>query len=250
MSRTIYFPMKDTRSPYYYLVVDVETTGQNYVDNDMLSFGACVINAKNGEIVWTFKVFIKPRCPTHLNDITGSFDMKAVDARFEKRCNVEFWEKNEEMKKVKMELLKNCEEKGYTGMGAMSAFHYAVNALPYPILRNMCILTDTSGFDIGWMDYYLSLARLPSMNYIIGGEYRPTFCTTSLLFGYGIHYLQDGLWGSEKGVCRMLGIDFDDFENANPYKHDHDPLNDARHIAWSFVSLEHLLIQTKQQKQQ
>jgi hypothetical protein len=199
----------------HYLIVDIETSGQSQTKNDLMAIGACIGNQKTGEIIDEFQVFLKP--------ITG-------EIRWEKRCLEEFWDKHID---IKNEILNNIDTIGMSPNGAMAKFHNWVNNHSEDII----IMTDTAGYDIGFINHYLSLYDLPSMNYIIGGKYKPIRDLSSFHMGVGRVLPMNGLWGAEAAALKALGAELVD----NPYKASHMPVEDAKSICWEAMQIGKLL---------
>lgn len=203
---------------YRYLVVDIESKGQHQTLNDMLCFGACIGNSLTGEIEDEFEVYIRHRY--------------GADHGWEQRCLDEFWNK-EENKKVKDEMLRRIETEGLYANDAMKKFYDWINNRSPEYLKSLVIITDTAGFDIGFMNHYLSNANLPSMSYIIGNSYKPPRDSSSFHMGVGLQLPVDGLWEAEKAATKKLGISLD----KNPYSHDHNPKNDAKSLCWEIMQI-------------
>lgn len=208
----------------YGLIIDVETTGRDLLKNDMICFAAVIIDFNTGKFHDEFKVFLKP---------------KSGKLNWEKRCVDEFWEKKENKENTKITLL-NFEKYGVSIEFGMKQFFDWINIKqPKEVLNNLMIYTDTAGFDISWVNRYLSEADLGTdCCYIIQDQYRPTRDCTSYNFGIARHLPSNGLWGSEKQAAKILNFENpENFKEQSPFKHDHDPLNDARYIAYSIYRL-------------
>jgi len=205
-----------------YLCIDVETTGQHQTKNEMICFAACIGNPRTGEIEDTFEGYILPR---DKNDYV-----------WEEKCKIEFWDKPENVE-MKNKMLERVKKEGYSARHVMNNFGDWINNRQEVELDALVIITDTAGFDVGFMNHYLSDANLPSLNYIIGGKYRPTRDSSSFHMGVGMKLPIDGLWGAEKAALKRLEPDKDPVEtlNKNPIPHDHDPLNDVKAMCWDIM---------------
>lgn len=194
----------------HYLAIDVEATGENYINNFMPCFGACIVDVKEQKVVDKFLVYFK-----NSNQKEKSWD---------KRCLKEFWLK-EENKTIYKDMLQKMENEGISEQIGMSNFIKWV-------LKNskkcekLVVITDTGGFDVGWLNYYLSRYITEydtSMNYITG-KYQPIRDMSSFYMGIGKCTPNMSLWGSEKMALKGLGIKkLPKFE----VEHDHNPQNDA-----------------------
>jgi len=206
---------------YKILFVDIETCGSDLLKNDMLCFGACIGNPATMQIEDTFEAYLKPA-----NFASGTFCWEA-------RCLREFWEHADNVA-AKERILQRIKEEGVSAADAMTKFRDWINNRPQEERDKLVIYTDTAGFDIAFLDRYLSEANQPAMNYIIDGAYRPVFCSTSFHFGVAKHLPNEGLWGAEKAALKSLGSDVSRLDQ-NPFVADHTPLNDARHECWAIM---------------
>jgi DNA polymerase III epsilon subunit-like protein len=213
----------DPTKNYRYLVVDIETKGQHQTKNDMLCFAACIGNSLTGEIEDEFIVYLKHR--------------GAPSENWEKLCLDEFWDQPSN-KQVKATMLKKIEDEGVEPNLAMRAFWEWINRRPQGDIDSLIVVTDTAGFDIGFLNHYLSEADVPSMNYIVGNVYKPTRDSSSFHMGVGRQLPSTGLWGSDKAACKALNIDPEVFKSENPFSHDHNPLNDAKSICWEILQID------------
>lgn len=194
-----------------YLIIDIETMGQDQLENGMLCVGACIGDPEINKIIDEFEVYIKLE----------------PDKTWEQRCLDEFWNKN---LKIKEAILSKIESEGLPANEAMKKFYDWIHNRDY--VKNIIIMTDTSGFDIGFLNNYLSKAKLPSVNYLLG-EYRPTRDSSSFHMGVAKKLPCDGLWGAESAAAEKLGISLGD----NPYIADHTPKNDAKSICWEILQI-------------
>lgn len=201
-------------------MVDIEASGQHQTKNEMMAIGACIGDSKTGEIIDEFQVFLKP----HDQD----------DIHWEQRSLDEFWDKHPDIKK---EVLNKISSVGLSPNEAMIQFHNWINDKPPDVLKDMIIMTDTAGFDIGFLNYYLSFADMPSMNYIIGGKYRPIRDASSFHMGVGMQLPCDGLWDAESAALKRLNATLPD----NPYTFSHLPVDDAKCICWQIMQIHKLI---------
>jgi DNA polymerase III epsilon subunit-like protein len=214
-----------------YAVVDIETTGENMVRNGLVAFGVVIGNSKTGKIEDTFQVFVRP-----LGD----------DYVWEQRCLDEFWHRNDEMKATKAALLSRAwSEEGKTTAEAMATFTAWVNDNRTPeFLESLVFMSDTAGYDIGWLNYLLGMCGLKSMNYIVGGQYRPIFDSTSFHRGVGGKLPNDGYWGAESAAYATLKAPAE-VTGGNPHKATHEPVEDAKSICWEILQVHRLIEQRR-----
>lgn len=215
----------------YICFIDVETTGRDLLKHDMVCFAAVIMDIKTGNFIDEFKVYLKPKSGT-LN--------------WEKRCQEEFWNAPKNIENTKQTLI-NFEKYAVPIEVGMEQFFKWINLRHWinndpenrkKLLDNMIICTDTAGYDIAWINRYLSEANLETdCCYIIQDEYKPTRDTNSFYFGIAKSFPEDGLYKCEKKALSCFGLSHERFDLLNPYKHDHDPINDAKHMAWSYKTM-------------
>jgi hypothetical protein len=117
----------------------------------------------------------------------------------------------------------------------MERFYKWINQdRPKVYLDSMIIVTDTAGFDASFVNFYLSKAKLPSINFLIGGEYRISLDSHSFCLGVGLQRPVDGVWGSAKAAVNRLNIPEGNLKE-NPFPYDHNPVNDAANSCWEFM---------------
>lgn len=215
------------------LAIDIEAKGGMQSRCDMLCFGACVGDSQTGKIDEddTFEVYIQHR--------------NGEDKDWEQRCLDEFWEGNPENRAIKNAILKRIREEGVGAETAMKAFvHWVQTMCLKHGADSLVVFTDTAGFDIGFLNHYLSEANIPgvpSMNYIIGGQYKPTRDSSSYHMGVGLQTPPMGLWGAEKAACSAFGKSKEEVLGHNPYVADHTPLNDAKNMCWEIMQIQRLV---------
>lgn len=198
----------------YIMVIDIETSGPHLTRNDMLCFGACIARFTlnpDGDmtmyILDKLEVYIKPL---------------EQDIRWDKIRLKEFWDKTPN---IKNNVLENISTYGVDAKTAMITLCDWIHKQPQYIKNKLIIYTDTNGFDIGFLDYYLSTYDMPTMHTLIDGTYRPIRDASS--YHMGVAHSMD-LWGAEEKACKKLNIKYD-----NPYKDDsHNPLTDAEAICY------------------
>jgi hypothetical protein len=218
----------DSGKAVRYAVVDIETTGENMVKNGLIAFGVAIGNAQTGLIEDTFQVFVRP--------VGGD------DYVWEQRCVDEFWHRNDEMKETKAALLKKVAEEGKSTFAAMSEFEHWVNDGRTPeFLDSLVFISDTAGYDIGWLNYLLGSCGMKSMNYIVGGSYRPIFDSSSFHRGIACKLPSDGMWGAESAAYAALKAPGD----MNPFAANHMPVDDAMSICWDVMNIHRLIVQRR-----
>jgi hypothetical protein len=191
----------------------------------MMAIGACIGNADNGEILDEFQVFINHKT--------------TADENWEQLCLDEFWNKNMD---VKNKILSNIKDHGVDANTAMKTFYNWINKSddtkrPQDLIDNMILMSDTAGIDIGFLNYYLSEAGLPSMNYIIGNVYKPSRDSSSFHMGVGLATPSVSLWGAEDAACKKLNFTMP----TNPYKYTHMPVEDAKSIFYEIYQIENAI---------
>jgi len=203
-------------SMHFIMFIDVESTGQHLTRNEMPCFAACLVDEETMRLVDEFIVYIKPQ------------DSK--DFQWEQRTLDEFWDKPEN-KQVKADMLKNVEASGIEPKEAMKKFVDWVNHIPMEIRKNTTIWTDTAGYDVAWMNRYLSEAGYSSVNYLLVDDYQSTRDSNS--FYRGIANILPGNGDkSIEAAFKKLGIDYANFEKHVPFPHDHNPLNDVKNASF------------------
>jgi len=202
------------------LPIDIETSGNDPLTNDLLAFGAAAMRIENKEVVSKFKVYIKPKTGTIRWDPS----------------TLKFWNKNMEVKNAMLDKVNG--NAGMTRRDAARAFVNWITEFGSEFNKTNTIITDTACFDPKFIDDLLVEWGYMPLNYIFG-EYRPTFDTTSFHRGVGHMLYSDGMWGAETAACAKLGLP--DLEKECPYVADHDPVNDALSIGWIHISILHEL---------
>lgn len=210
---------------------DVEAIGGSMHENAMVEIGATVMAADDDE---------KKRLLTSFEVI-----MKIPDdgRHWEKRCEEEFWDNPENGLAEKKKLIIACQTEPED---AMRAF---INWVEKDVRdkyaggdsKRVRFITDTVGFDQGWMDFYLAtFADHAPMHTFFDGKYAPLICTTSVFRGIAGTTLdeeyeagKDGGWYSATDAARkVLGVP-DDVKSNTP--HDHRAVHDAQNILETYL---------------
>ena len=105
----------------------------------------------------------------------------------------------------------------------------------------MIIYTDTAGYDIGFLNLYLSRAKMNTMHCLIGGLYRPIRDATSFHMGVALCNPKNGLWGAEEKAYKHLGREFP----KNPYIATHIPVDDAKSICFDIMQIHKAIEEAK-----
>ena len=129
----------------FMLFIDVETTGADVLKHDMLCFAAVIIDIKTGKFIDEFKVYLEPR--------NGAIN-------WERRCKEEFWYRPDNTENTKQTLYDLERYKVPIKLGMQQFYDWVNKKQSKDVLDNLTIYTDTSGFDICWINVYLSLAGL------------------------------------------------------------------------------------------
>ena len=219
----IYIIKTKPKKMYRYLIIDIETSGQYVSRNEIMAIGACIGNSKTGVIENEFQIFLKPR--------------DGLEFVWEQQCLDEFWDRAD-MKKTKDYILKQVESNGFAANIAMNSLFGWIRSLDEETKKTLIIMTDTAGYDIGFLNYYLSNAGLPSMFYIIDDQYRPIRDSSSFHMGVGLQLPEAGLWGAEEAAMKQIG-DSDAIKEMknNPYSMSHLPMDDAKYIFWQIFCI-------------
>lgn len=197
------------------VVIDIETTGSNCLKNEMVCFGVVIVDLMHNRKVSSGDFYLLPMKENYV---------------WEQRCLDEFWDKPENIE-MKREMLRKAEVRGAYSSVAMNAFYQWV--LKHTAGSEAVVFFDTAGFDVTFMNVYMSRAGLPSMDYIFG-SYQPVRDSSSFHAGVAKCLPTDGMWGMEKQAIKTLGGDVDTL-GKNPHAANHDPLSDAHSIAWDIM---------------
>lgn len=207
------------------LVIDVETTGQNAVQNWMPEFAGVVWAIGAEEPVDSFYRVLK--CPEGRT-------WCPVTKR-------EFWEDAEKGHNGKTPMQLYEERRSAAGSeeanpdDAMAEFVAWAQQHERDVKKaggKIIVVFDTAGFDATWMNVYLGQSSqrtdCGSINYLFG-QYRPTRDIDSFKFGMG---RQLKVWGSEGVGLRAVGASIKGFPDwVEKHAHNHHPLSDAHNIA-------------------
>ncbi len=194
--------------------VDIESTGQHLTRNAMIAFGFSIQDGEEKELD-TFVAYLSV----------------PEGREWEKRCVDEFWSKEQDTLAYITERMKDPKEE-------MERFATWLDEMDTKYKGDLVVLSDNGGYDYAWIDEYLSaFTKRPSIYYRLKGVdaesgeknygFRRTWDTNSMYHGAltelrPTEYIQ---WSLEK----ELG------NKQDTYKHDHNPLNDARCIALDYI---------------
>lgn len=192
--------------------IDIETSGPSLTNNGILAIGYCA-GTIDGNILLKKRVCLslENRC-------------------FDDLCLNEFWRKNEET-------LKQIISEQVTIKNALSIF---INDLDeFDKTYNVSIISDCPTFDIGFINYYLSvyLDRLP-LNYKLNNSslFRPIYDTDCYSRGL-LKMKYDSVWINDSDVRNHFNINLNYLKNNN-----HMPDNDAEYIYINHITLlKHIL---------
>lgn len=215
-----------------YVVIDIETTGPNHVQNRMLCFGAAIGDAATGKIIDTFERYI--HIPAE--ELSRSWDLRTFE---------EFWSRPD-MIATRDAIIARCEDanKSDIASSAMIAFYNWLNNRNSDEIDRMVILTDTAAFDTYFMNVYLAHARVSTLEFILGGKYKPTRDSSSFHAGVGHLLPHESMWGAESAALTKLGLKPSIMEQ-NPHKADHTPKHDAMSICWEIMKIHEILMDRK-----
>lgn len=206
------------------LAIDVESSGV-----ELMSLGAAIFEESTSKEISNFKISFKPE--------------NGKEFVFEERCRIEFWDKPEN-EQMKAKTLDDCQKHGMTHQEGLIAFKQWIMSQPDNIKSKCTAISDTAGFDFGMLDQYFRKFGIPDTLYLFG-EYRPTRHTTSYYSGLAMDPTKIHGWGAKEVAIKRLGADPQKVLGECPYLHDHDPLNDARVIAWEFCTIQQLFKNVK-----
>lgn len=192
----------------FYLGVDVETTGQYLSINAIVALGAVVMDEQFNE----------------LETFVGYFKIPEEHV-WEKRCVDEFWSKNQ--------LMLDKFKKNAANLDlVMKSFAEWLSLLDTKFKDNLVVVSDNVGFDIAWINQYLSLYTYrPSLYYRWCDVqkkyvYRRIWDTDSVMHGALLATTGKVIeWNVESAL---------EVQNDR-WKNDHDPLNDARNVVANYI---------------
>lgn len=209
---------------------DDETTGGSMHEHALVEVGAAAMEAScDGKmrLLTSFEVIMK--IP---DDGRG----------WEPDCEKEFWDNPENGLQEKKKLIIACQTEPED---AMRAF---INWVEKDVRdtyaggdsKRVRFITDTVGYDQGWVDFYLAtFAEHGPMHTFFGGKYAPLICTTSWFRGIAGTTLDDeyeagkaGWYSATDDVRKALGIP-DDVKSNTP--HDHRAVHDAQNILETYL---------------
>lgn len=196
----------------YFLAVDVETTGRCIQENHLAAVGAALVDASVAppKVVDEFLVYLK----------------MPKEKKWEQRCLDEFWLKPENKQVYETTKAEIEDENCPTVKKGMDAFQSWV--LRATAGRDVLLVSDTAGFDFGWIDAHLSGT---SSLYLLG-TYKPTRDMSSWCVGVSGVSPFDAVWDSKKLACKQLKMEPPVFPE---HLHDHNPSNDAKTIGMTFA---------------
>ena len=203
------------------LVLDIETSGPHMLYNFIVSIGACVVDIKTEQVLveHDFEIYLK----------------QPADRCFDKQCFDEFWNKPFKHGEKMTRLEKSNERGTEIGMlmphDAMYMFaHYVSRVFKTFKHEEVHIITDTAGFDIGWLNYYLNMYfprnRLFTSLETASGHYIAPRDMTS----YNLGLLQRPLNANvtDKDLQYVADKKFSKYQKKQ--RHNHNPLVDAKCI--------------------
>lgn len=200
--------------------IDIEGRGPGPLSNGIVSIGVCIGNPYKNQ------VFLKTR-----------FDLLPLENQtMDKQCMNSFWSHH-------LDKLKLMQKNAGVALEQIKKFRNLLDK--WDKTHNLYIVCDNPGYDFGFINTYLDMAKLPTLNYVwkctsdngdngdnANGtgenaklEYRNTHDSDSYARGYfGYSFVEP--WISNATVIKKLGIEhLLDAEN-----HDHMPENDAEFI--------------------
>lgn len=199
------------------IAVDVETSGPNLVKHFMPEFAGELITIGEQEPRESFyRALQQPNNTGWSSETLKSFwekpdadGVKPITAFDERR---------------KTNKIHDC----YTAMDEFVDWVREMDAAVSAKGGRLLIVTDTAGFDVAWIDTYLSRysSKATSLGDILG-RYQPTRDISSFMLGVS-GAIQTG--NSVEAAIQALGLSSEANWGAK-FAHNHDPASDAKHIA-------------------
>lgn len=220
-----------------FLAVDVETSGQDMQRNFLVCIGAAVVDAESNQVRERSDEFLVYLTPPR-------------NKGWEPRCLRNFWcdERKAINGRTQYTLLEEAWRQygAYPPSEALDMFVSYVQRMvkKYP---RLIVLTDTTGYDLAWLDYALQhfthhSRPFDSMAYCTG-DYRTPWNVTAFYRGLarcGPHRaLSEASNAEQEALVAVAGerARFPDFG----VQHDHNPLHDARLMAHRAIHIIQLL---------
>jgi len=258
---------------FFFLALDIETTGSAITENPMIAFGACVVSVDDVAVPDADCEFLAlmPMPFNNKDDDDDDADDRAVDAlvkrakkrhrsnekdgdynntgKWESRCFAEFWNKEDEHGGTPLRRLIALQGKyGTLSLrDAIDEFLEWTAAMYTRFERDgnkIMVVVDTAAFDTTWLNDALakySNGRVPSLLYLRGDhKYRPVRDVTSFHMGIARQTPAMGFFGADKAALKTLAID-EWPASVRAIEHDHNPLNDAKSIALKAAFIAHKL---------
>lgn len=200
--------MDNTRAkrslPVVLFVVDVEARGKDILLNGLNCVGAVAGLLSRVELLH--------KCRFNLGPLDGQV--------YEERCISEFWYD-------KLHWKEEIDTNPIDPMVAIGKFRDALDNLDRQY--NVVVVSDNSGFDIAYINYYLAQAKRPPLQYRANGSYRgSTDCYDFIRGKLDMNF--DGEL-DQKAIIDKYQLPVD------RRLHDHHPDNDAEYIYRFTVSL-------------
>jgi hypothetical protein len=200
------------------VVLDIETRGRDMCRNGIVSIGVCVGTVPIPGREFIFNVVEKRR-----------FDLAPLLGQtFEPRCEAEFWDKQPA-------LLEKLTAEAVDPMVGIREFRAFLDE--WGSTRELVIVSDNPGFDNAFINYYLSLADLPSLLYDkTGMHYRPNFDSDS--YARGAASMNYGnMWVDDAAIRAQFHIN----PGCITAMHTHSPEDDAEYIYQMHCNLVHVV---------
>lgn len=201
------------------IAVDVETSGPNLKKNFMPEFSASFLKIGQKTPIGTFYRLLK----------------QPEGREWSQKTLAEFWNKpdaeNNNIPPIIGFLEREQREEKVDLAEAMDAFVDWIRECQKEVEAAkglLLIITDTSGFDVKWIDYYLShySTKADSLDEALG-YYQPTRDISSFMLGVGRKLKA---FKSSETAFNVLGTNKEECWGTS-FAHNHDPQSDANHIA-------------------
>lgn len=203
---------------HFFLGVDIETSGPNHHTHALLAIGAAVVNADTFQTVDTFRVlFPLP---------------KEQDRSWDERTYREFWScaRKENNGNTPLSLLQSLQQQYGVSQPRDGLQQFWTWLTSVSRDKDVVICTDTSGYDIGWLESRLGYFGIADSMLTCTGKYKPIRNVSNYADGVmGRNYFTNE--DTSRDTLVKLGASQYMLNVYDLLVHDHDPVNDAITIA-------------------
>lgn len=206
----------------HFLSLDIETSGANHVDNDIIAIGVGLLNA-TGEVVDKKRFIFLP--DNYAN--TSHVDIDSY--RWEKRCREEFLDQGN-TRQVLSQMINIIDENSFrlNKKDATHAFMSYIYHMEAAHVDDITIVTDNTAFDIGRIDALTATYGYKPLSYYHIGDQKFSY---EGIFDIGMATMVSAAY--EFGTLRSYWNAPISWKGTpNPFNHNHDPMYDALHIGY------------------